>query len=134
MALIIRLRQQGRNNRQTYRVVVADSRSPRDGKYIEMLGWYNPFQTENNIEIDGDRLNFWIGQGAQVSEKVEQLAMKVAPKVVTDLRNRKHEKAKKLAAKRRALKKKEGKTTAQPAAKKAVAKKTVAKKKAKIAE
>ena len=42
MALVIRLRQQGRNNRQTYRVVVVDSRYPRDGKYLEMLGWYNP--------------------------------------------------------------------------------------------
>lgn len=123
MALIIRLRQQGRNNRQTYRVVVADSRSPRDGKYIEMLGWYNPFQAENNIQIDGDRLHFWIGQGAQVSEKVEQLATKVAPQVIADMRKRKHEKATKLAAKRRSLKKKEVKATAAQPAKKAATKK-----------
>jgi small subunit ribosomal protein S16 len=132
MALIIRLRQQGRNNRQTYRVVVADSKSPRDGKYIEMLGWYNPFQAENNIQIDGDRLDFWIGQGAQVSEKVEQLASKVAPRVVADMRKRKHERAAKMAAKRRAIKKK-----AAPAAKadkKAAPKKAAAKKTAKAAE
>ncbi len=138
MALIIRLRQQGRNNRQTFRVVVADSKSPRDGKYIEMLGWYNPFQEENNIKIDGDRLNFWIGQGAQISEKVEQLAMKVAPQVVIDLRNRKHAKAMKLAAKRRALKKKEAKpkTDAVKAAapKKAAAKKAATKKASKASE
>jgi small subunit ribosomal protein S16 len=43
MALKIRLRQQGRKNRQTYRLVVTDIRNPRDGKYLEMIGWYNPF-------------------------------------------------------------------------------------------
>jgi small subunit ribosomal protein S16 len=46
MALKIRLRQQGRNNRPFYRLVVADVRSPRDGKYLEALGWYNPFEAE----------------------------------------------------------------------------------------
>ncbi len=45
MALKIRLRQQGRNNRPFYRLVVTDVRSPRDGKYVEMLGWYNPFES-----------------------------------------------------------------------------------------
>lgn len=127
MALIIRLRQQGRTNRQTYRVVVADERSPRDGKYVEMLGWYDPNQTDNNLQIDSDRLNYWIAQGAQVSEKVEQLANKAAPKVVADMRARKHAKQVKLAAKRRALKKADAK--AAPAAKKAPAKKPAAKKK-----
>ncbi len=127
MALIIRLRQQGRTNRQTYRVVVADERSPRDGKYVEMLGWYDPNQTDNNLQIDSNRLNYWIAQGAQVSEKVEQLANKAAPKVVADMRARKHAKQVKLAAKRRALKKADAK--AAPAAKKAPAKKPAAKKK-----
>jgi len=106
MALVIRLRQQGRTNRQTYRVVVVDSRYPRDGKYLEMLGWYNPFQAENNIKIDGERLEHWIKQGAQVSEKVEQLATKAAPDVVKALRASRHAKTLKVAAKRRALKKK----------------------------
>ena len=46
MALKIRLRQQGRNNRPFYRLVVTDARSPRDGKYVEALGWYNPFEAE----------------------------------------------------------------------------------------
>ncbi len=133
MALIIRLRQQGRTNRQTYRVVVADSRSPRDGKYIEMLGWYNPFQEENNIKINGERLNFWIGQGAQVSDKVQQLTLKVAPEVIRELRTRKQAKQVKMAAKRRALKKADKRTAtmkdAAPAAKKAPAKKAAAAKK-----
>jgi small subunit ribosomal protein S16 len=103
MALKIRLRQQGRTNRQTYRVVVADSRNPRDGKYIEMLGWYNPFQAENNVQIDADRLNFWIKQGAEVSEKVEQLATRAAPLVVQEMQSKRHAKRVKSAAKRRVL-------------------------------
>jgi len=112
MALVIRLRQQGRANRQTFRVVVADEKSPRDGKYIEMLGWYNPFQEKDNIKIDGERLNYWIEKGARVSENVEQIASKVAPQVITDFRARKHAKKVKLAAKRRALKKGEKKAAA----------------------
>lgn len=119
MALVIRLRQQGRTNRQTYRVVVADSRYPRDGKYLEMLGWYNPFQAENNVKIDADRLDHWIKQGAQVSEKVEQLATRAAPEVVKQLRISRHDKRIKLAAKRRALKKKA--PAAAPVAKAAAA-------------
>lgn len=123
MALVIRLRQQGRTNRQTYRVVVVDSRYPRDGKYLEMLGWYNPFQAEDNVKIDADRLNYWIKQGAQVSEKVEQLATRAAPAVVKELRAKRHEKTIKVAAKRRALKKK----TEKPAKAAAPKKKTTAK-------
>ncbi len=122
MAIVIRLRQQGRTNRQTYRVVVADSRSPRDGKYIEMLGWYNPFQEENNAKIDADRLNYWIGQGARVTDQVEQIATRMAPTVVKEMRQKRHNKRVKLAAKRRALKKQKGKATAAAPAKKVAAK------------
>lgn len=133
MALKIRLRQQGRANRQTYRVVVADSRTRRDGKYIEMLGWYNPCQAENNVQIDADRLNYWIQQGAEVSEKVEHLATKAAPVVVQDMRSKRHNKRVKLAAKRRALKaqKKTAPTAKAPKAEKAApkAKKVAAAKK-----
>lgn len=105
MALIIRLRQQGRTNRQTYRVVVADEKSPRDGKYLEMLGWYNPFQKEDNVKIDGERLNYWLSQGAQISEKVEHLATRVSGDVIAELHARKQAKQLKMAAKRRAAKK-----------------------------
>jgi small subunit ribosomal protein S16 len=125
MALVIRLRQQGRTNRQTFRVVVADEKSPRDGKYIEMLGWYNPFQEENNIKIDGERLNYWLGKGARISENVELLAKKAAPQVITDLQTRRVAKKVKLAAKRRAAKKVEKKVSAP---KKATAKKAAKKK------
>jgi small subunit ribosomal protein S16 len=88
MALKIRLRQQGRNNRQTYRLVVTDIRNPRDGKYLEMVGWYNPFEsdTAKEMAVDGDRINYWLGQGAELSDKAEQLISKVAPDVITALR------------------------------------------------
>ena len=105
MALKIRLRKQGRNNRQTFRVVLADSRSPRDGKYLEMLGWYNPFQAENNISVDAERMNHWIGLGAQLSPQVESLICKIAPGVVQDLNTKRQAKRVKMAAKRRAVKK-----------------------------
>ncbi len=103
MALIIRLRQQGRINRQTYRVVVADEKSPRDGKYVEMLGWYNPNLKDKNLHIDAERLLYWVGRGAQVSEKVEHLTGHVAPQVVSELHHRKHARQVKRAAKRRTL-------------------------------
>ncbi len=50
MVLKIRLRQQGRTNRQTYRLVVTDIRNPRDGKYLEMIGWYNPFSQKEKAD------------------------------------------------------------------------------------
>ncbi len=123
MALVIRLRQQGRTNGQTYRVVVADSRSPRDGKYLEMLGWYNPTQAENNAEINAERLSYWISRGAVVSEKVEQIGTRAAPQVIKDLRMQRHNKRIKLAAKRRALKKQKNEAETAAPAKKATAKK-----------
>ena len=57
MALKIRLRKQGRNNRASYRVVVADSRSPRDGKYVEKLGWYDPCENKGpDMFFDEERI------------------------------------------------------------------------------
>jgi small subunit ribosomal protein S16 len=82
MALKIRLRQQGCNNRQTYRVVVADARIRRDGKYVEKLGWYLPYLTENNCSIDADRMAYWLQKGAEMSDQVKALTRKVAPEVL----------------------------------------------------
>jgi len=84
MALKIRLRKQGRNNRPFYRLVVADSRSPRDGKYVEMLGWYNPFEAELDkcLQVKQDRIQYWLDNGAQVSENAASLIVKVAPQVI----------------------------------------------------
>lgn len=84
--LIIRMRQQGANSRQSFRLVVTDERSPRDGKYIEMLGWYNPFAEETkNLQIDIPRLQHWLNAGAAISDRVKSLVQKVAPEVVQQL-------------------------------------------------
>jgi small subunit ribosomal protein S16 len=85
MALKIRLRQQGRKNQQTYRLVLCDSRSPRDGKYIETLGWYNPRESEpeKNLNIQGDRIEHWLNHGAILSERAESLVRRGAPAVIT---------------------------------------------------
>lgn len=83
MALKIRLRQQGRTNHTTYRLVVADTRSPRDGKYIEMLGWNRPFdKTGVAAEINEDRINYWLSQGAQLSDNARLFVKRLAPSVI----------------------------------------------------
>ena len=86
MALIIRMRQQGANSRQRFRLVVTDSRNPRDGKYVEMLGWYNPFgETDKNYFIDVPRVQYWLDNGAQISDRVKALVNRLAPEVVKKL-------------------------------------------------
>lgn len=83
MALMIRMRQQGAKNRQTFRVVVTDERSPRDGKYVEKLGWYNPHAEDSkNLHIDVSRLEHWLNAGAQISDRVKSLVKRAAPEVV----------------------------------------------------
>lgn len=86
MALKIRLRQQGRTNRAFYRLVVTDSRSPRDGKYVEALGWYNPIETEEDkmLNIKTDRVQHWLSVGAQMSDCATNLLRKTAPGIVRD--------------------------------------------------
>jgi small subunit ribosomal protein S16 len=69
----IRLRRMGAAKRPFYRVVVADSRSPRDGRFIESIGRYHPLEDPSLIEIDQDRALYWLGQGAQPSEQVRNL-------------------------------------------------------------
>ena len=107
MALKIRLRQQGRNNRPFYRVVLADVRSPRDGKYVESLGWYNPFETEleKTISLKADRIQYWVGQGAQMSEQVSSLVQKGAPQINNFVTDREVAQRAKTATKRKARKK-----------------------------
>ncbi len=90
MALAIRLRQQGRKNHTVYRVVVMDSRARRDGKYLEALGWYNPLEAEaeKNLFIKPDRIQHWVGLGAQMSESVCQLVRQAAPSITRELTER----------------------------------------------
>ena|SRR5437660_2423112 len=76
MAVSIRLRREGALNRPYYKVVVADSRSPRDGKFIEILGTYDPKKTGHNSTLNLDRIDHWISKGAQPSDTVRSLIKK----------------------------------------------------------
>lgn len=78
MATKIRLRRMGAKKAPFYRVVVADSRSPRDGRCIEDIGFFNPIAKEGaeNLKIDAERALYWLGTGAQPSETVKSLLKK----------------------------------------------------------
>ncbi|MBP7074751.1 MAG: 30S ribosomal protein S16 [Rhabdochlamydiaceae bacterium] len=115
MAVKIRMRQQGRKNRQTFRLVVTDIRNPRDGKYVETLGSYDPHQKSNNITVNTERLNYWLSKGATLSESAERLVKGVAPDVIKELQTKRNAKRVKLAAVRR-KKKAAPKKAAAPAA------------------
>ena len=70
MSVSIRLRREGTTNSPYYKIVVADSRSPRDGKFIEIIGNYDPKKAGQNANIDLGRVDYWISRGAQPSETV----------------------------------------------------------------
>src|SRR5437763_11602593 len=73
MAVSIRLRREGAKNRPYYKVVVADSRSPRDGKFIEMIGTYDPKRPGDNSSLRIERAEYWISKGAQPSDTVRSV-------------------------------------------------------------
>lgn len=73
MAVKIRLRRMGAKKAPFYRVVVADSRSPRDGKFIEEIGYYNPLTNPSTVKIDGEKATKWVKNGAQPSDTVKRL-------------------------------------------------------------
>jgi len=82
MAVKIRMKRIGAKNQPVFRIVVADSRSPRDGKFIEELGTYHPRQKGDNVKFDLERVKYWISKGAQPSETVASFikkASKAAP-------------------------------------------------------
>jgi small subunit ribosomal protein S16 len=70
MAVAIRLRREGARNHPHYKIVVADQRSPRDGKFIEILGNYDPKKEGENYRINLDRAEYWLGCGARPSQTV----------------------------------------------------------------
>ena len=76
MAVKIRLRRMGAKKAPFYRVVVADSRYPRDGRFIEEIGYYNPLTNPVEIKIDAEKANKWISNGAQPTETVKSLLKK----------------------------------------------------------
>lgn len=73
MAVKLRLMRMGKKKQPTYRVVAADARSPRDGRFIEIIGTYEPRQDPSRIEIDNDKAVRWLRNGAQPTERVEKL-------------------------------------------------------------
>ena len=112
MAVKIRLRQQGRKNRQTFRLVVTDIRNPRDGKYLETLGSYDPHSAKLNLQLNTERLNYWLSKGAELSPNAERLVNNVAPEVITALKSQQNAARVKQAAQRRRLKKADKKEAA----------------------
>ena len=72
----IRLKRMGAHKQPFYSVVVADSRAPRDGKFIEEIGYYNPMTDPKEIKIDAEKAQKWLGNGAQPTETVKALFVK----------------------------------------------------------
>jgi len=81
MAVSIRLRREGTKNRSFYRVVVADKRSPRDGKFIEAIGNYDPSESGDNFRLNLERVDYWVKNGAQPSATVASMILKARKKV-----------------------------------------------------
>ncbi len=76
MAVKIRLRRMGAKKNPFYRVVVADSRFPRDGRFIEEIGYYDPTKNPAVVNIDGEKAKKWIGNGAQPTDTVKAILKK----------------------------------------------------------
>lgn len=76
MAVKIRLRRMGAKKAPFYRIVVADSRYPRDGRFIEEIGYYNPMTEPSEVKIDAEKAKKWISNGAQPTDTVKDLLKK----------------------------------------------------------
>lgn len=76
MAVKIRLRRMGSNKQPFFRVVVTDMRCPNSGRFLETVGWYDPKRKGANYELKSERIEYWTGQGAQVSDTVRSLLKK----------------------------------------------------------
>lgn len=78
MPVKIRLARGGRKKRPFYRIVVASSEAPRDGRFIENIGTYDPLPVDTKVQINSERLQYWLGQGAQPTDTVRSLIRKHA--------------------------------------------------------
>ena len=76
MSVKIRLKRTGAKKQPSYRIVVADSRFPRDGRFIEELGFYNPRTEPSTVNVDGDKAKKWLANGAQPTDTVRALLKK----------------------------------------------------------
>ena len=84
MAVKIRLKRMGQKKRPFYRVVVADSRSPRDGRFIEEIGYYNPLSDPVDVKINSEKAIKWLNDGAQPTETVRDLFKKFKVLEITE--------------------------------------------------
>ena len=73
MAVKIRLKRFGAKNRQQWRIVVADAKMPRDGRFIEEIGFYDPLPANDRFQVNQERLDYWVKQGAQMSDALRSL-------------------------------------------------------------
>ena len=80
MAVRLRLKRTGTKNNPCWRVVVADARSPRDGRHIEEVGYYNPTADPAEVNVNEERIKYWLSIGAQPTQQVKSLLKKVAIK------------------------------------------------------
>ena len=76
MAVRIRLTRKGRKKQPFYRIVVADSQAPRDGKFLDIVGTYDPMQNPVAVTVDGEKLDAWVQKGATLTETVKSLLKK----------------------------------------------------------
>lgn len=103
MSLKIRCRKQGRKGRPFFRLVVTEAASRRDGRYVEAVGWYDPLQSKEdlNLSLKPDRISYWLSKGATLTEKAESLVRRGAPEVAKELVEKRLAKTAALAKKRR---------------------------------
>ena len=90
MALKIRLARGGAKKRPFYRIVVAEASAPRDGRYVEKVGHYNPMVAKDNeqrLVVNGERVSYWLGQGAQATERVQKLLSEVEMMAKVEMRD-----------------------------------------------
>ena len=80
MAVAIRLRREGSHDRPVFRIVAADSRFRRDGRFLEILGVYDPNQEKGGLNVNVDKVNQWIAKGAKASETVKSLVKRASAK------------------------------------------------------
>lgn len=89
MAVKLRLKRMGKKKQPIYKIVVADSRSPRDGKFLEAVGIYNPLTKPHTIELKEERVNYWLDNGAQPTNTVKSLFNQKGINLKRDLVKRK---------------------------------------------
>lgn len=89
MAVKLRLRRMGKKKQPIYKVVAADSRSPRDGKFLEAVGIYNPLTNPHTVDLKEDRVNYWLDNGAQPTDTVKSLLSQKGINLKRDIAKRK---------------------------------------------